>query len=69
VWTLVLTATMVVGLLLIPRRPVWGWSCYLFNEALWLVYAHQRNDHALVVMALVTGAVGIRNLRVARRLA
>lgn len=67
-WTLLLSSTMLLGMWLIPRH--WqGWIVYLANEALWLVYAHQRHDHALTVMALIAGVVGVRNLRVARRLA
>ncbi len=67
-WTLLLTSTMVAGMWVLARH-WWGWWLYLFNELLWLVYGQVRHDHAIVVMALIAGAVGARNLVVTRRLA
>lgn len=66
-WTAVLTVTGLVGMWLIPR--FWqGWVLYLVNECLWLAYALEIHSHPLLVMSLLWGAVGVRNLVVARRL-
>lgn len=66
-WTLSLTVTGLVGMYLIPRH-WWAWLIYLVNELLWLAYALEIHSHPLMVMSLCWGAVGVRNLKVARDL-
>lgn len=67
-WTAVLTFTGVIGLWLIPRT--WtGWIWYLANESLWLAYGLATHSHPVIVMSVIWGVLGLRNLRVARELA
>lgn len=67
-WTLALTVTGVVGLWLIPRH-WYGWIWYLVNECLWLAYGLGIHSHPVIVMSLIWGSLGVRNLLLARRLA
>ncbi len=63
-WTVALVSVGVLGLWLAPRH-WWGWLICLGSEGLWLVYALQRRDHALALMAVVWAVVNGRNAWVA----
>lgn len=66
-WTIVLTATGIAGLWLVARH--WqGWVLYLLNEVLWFAYALRIHAQPLMIMAVIWGLIGFRNLKVAREL-
>jgi hypothetical protein len=67
-WTVALVVTGILGLWLVPKRPMAGWFVYLVNEVLWGAYALHTNDHALFIMAWIWGGVGLRNLILSKRL-
>lgn len=65
-WTFLLTTTGVAGLWLVAKH--WqGWILYLVNECLWLAYGLSTHSHPVIVMSLIWGALGVRNLIVTRR--
>jgi hypothetical protein len=66
-WTASLTLTGIAGLWLIPRH-WWGWAFYLLNEVLWLCYGLSIHSTPVIVMSLIWGAMGVRNLLLARSL-
>lgn len=58
---------MVIGMWQVVRT--WhGWIWYLGNECLWMAYGLATHSHPIIAMSLIAGAVGVRNLKVAREL-
>lgn len=66
IWTLALTVTGITGLWLVAHH-WYGWILYLVNEALWLAYGLSIHSQPVIVMSVLWGAIGIRNLIVTRR--
>lgn len=65
-WTAILTLTGVIGLWLVAHH--WqGWVLYLVNEVLWFIYAITIHAPPLIVMSILWGVLGARNLHVARK--
>jgi hypothetical protein len=65
-WTAALTATGVVGLWLVARH-WYGWLVYLLNEMIWLAYGLSIGSQPVIVMSVIWGILGVRNLYVARK--
>ena len=65
-WTLALVSTGIGGIWLAAKH--WfGWLLYFVNEFIWEAYGLHTHDRALVIMAPIWGAVGLRNVVVTYR--
>jgi hypothetical protein len=65
-WTAALTVTGVAGLWLVAKH-WYGWLVYLLNECIWLAYGLAIHSTPVIVMSLIWGVLGVRNLYVARK--
>lgn len=60
-WSWVLGALGVTGLLIAGNRVWWGWLINLANEVLWVVYAIVTEQYGFILMAIAYGLVYARN--------
>jgi len=62
-WSWVLGALGVTGLLIAGNRVWWGWLINLANEILWIVYAIRTKQYGFILMAIAYALVYARNAR------
>ena len=62
-WSWVLSAIGVTGLLLVGRRHWWAWGITALNEVLWIVYAVVTRQFGFIFGALAYISVHAHNAR------
>jgi hypothetical protein len=67
VWSYVLAAIGITGLLIASHRPRIGWSVNIAVQALWVTYAVATHQWGFILSALAYTVAYIRLLRVAPR--
>ena len=60
-WSWVLSAVGVTGLLVVGRRKWWGWVVAFTNECLWVGYALATRQYGFIFGALAYGSVHLHN--------
>ena len=66
-WSYLLAAVGILGLVLAGRRKAVGWAIGLGAQALWIAYALATHQFGFIVSALAYGAVYARNWLAWRR--
>jgi hypothetical protein len=61
IWSFVLAAVGILGLILAGKKMKAGWAIGLFAQILWIIYALVTHQWGFVVSALAYGAVYARN--------
>lgn len=67
IWSYLLAAVGILGLVLAGRRKAIGWAIGLGAQALWIAYALATHQFGFIVSALAYGAVYARNWSAWRR--
>lgn len=60
-WSYLLTAVGIIGLILAGKKNKLGWAVGIFAQILWITYAIVTTQWGFIVSALVYGAVYARN--------
>lgn len=60
-WSYLLTAVGVVGLLIAGRKNLWGWAICIASQVLWAIYAITTHQLGFLIAAGIYSAVYGKN--------
>lgn len=66
-WSYVLTAVGVAGLLLAGRKNLWGWAICIASQVLWATYAIVTKQPGFLISAVIYSGVYGKNFLAWRR--
>ena len=57
IWSFILAAVGITGLLLAGRKSVWGWAIGVGAQVLWIAYALATRQYGFILTAVAYGIV------------